>query len=87
MMFLALMMLLQCDVGVRRAAPDLADRCFALAEIAHGHDDAGAPLGEHGGGLEAEACVGTGDYGHPAGLVGNIGGGPLRAHGFNILRA
>ena len=50
---------------------------LALVEVADGEHDVGALGGERGGGLVAEAGVGAGDDGGAAGLVGNVGGGPV----------
>ena len=58
---------------------------LALVEVAHRQHDVRTLVGEHGGGLEAEAGVGAGHDRHPAGLVGHVGRGPLPAHGLNIL--
>ena len=61
-------------------ADDQFGRGLALLEVAYGEHDVGALPGERAGGLIAEPGVGAGDDGGAAGLIRNVGGGPLR-HG------
>ena len=61
--------LLQRHAGVRAAPTDEGCCVLALVQIAHREDDVGAVLGEGGGGLVAEAGVGSGDDGDTTGLV------------------
>ena len=71
---------LQLDAGAGRGLLDAVRGILALVDVAYGQHDVRALGGERGGGLEAEAGVGTGDDGGAASLVGNVGGGPV-GHG------
>ena len=65
---------------VRHDRPHQTGRRFSLVEVAAGHDDCGTGSGESLGDLETQSRVGAGDDGNPAGLIGDVLGGPMRSH-------
>src|SRR4029077_20430949 len=76
---------LHVDVCVWMGGVDAGGGVLPLAAVAYRQHHVRALGGQGGGGLEAEAGIGTGDDGGAASLVGNIGSGPV-AHGISYNR-
>lgn len=67
------------EVGPGDAVADALRRVLTGAGVAAGQGDAGAPAGERGDGVPADAGVGAGDEGADAVEGGQVGRGPGHA--------